>query len=102
MVNTTEEPCVSHLLTFLGMRPLRRVWWRSSFSLSPAILSVPQAVGTLKGTAKGGRDREWDTFWEAFKKQNSFFLKKYVTEQYNTSAQSMDGSTITYPLNGSV
>lgn len=30
-----------------------------------------------------------------------FFKKKYVTEQYNTSAQSMNGSTITYPLNGS-
>lgn len=29
------------------------------------------------------------------------FFKKYVTEQYNTSAQSMNGSTITYPLNGS-
>lgn len=28
--------------------------------------------------------------------------QKCVTEQYNTSAQSMDGSTITYPLNGSV
>lgn len=24
--------------------------------------------------------------------------KKYVTEQYNTSAQNMNGSTITYPL----
>lgn len=28
--------------------------------------------------------------------------KKYVTEQYNTSAQSENGSTIAYPLNGSV
>lgn len=28
--------------------------------------------------------------------------KKYVTEQYNTSAQSMNGSTMTYPLNGSI
>lgn len=44
-----------------------------------------------------------NTFNAYMIKQNRVLKKKkYVTEQYNTSAQSMNGSTMTYPLNGSI
>lgn len=39
--------------------------------------------------------------FNAYMIKTKVFFLKYVTEQYNTSAQSMNGSTITYPLNGS-
>lgn len=43
-----------------------------------------------------------DNTFNAYMIKQNRVLKKYVTEQYNTSAQSMNGSTKTYPLNGSV
>lgn len=43
-----------------------------------------------------------DNTFNAYRIITKQVKQKCVTEQYNTSAQSMNGSTITYPLNGSV
>lgn len=43
-----------------------------------------------------------NTFNAYMIKKTKQVKQKCVTEQYNTRAQSINGSTITYPLNGSV